>query len=185
MKPIYTPSNKIIRQYTYGQEYINSETKAEYKGPYHIYPTGQVYTGASPSKQSILLEKYTNVYNDPNSSMYARITGKQFNNHTAPKYFYPRPTQKDYASGFIERYIVQKKNELHLIYEISESDFRNINGRNTIGINAELYNAVRFRWMITGPREEVRATNKRILSFNERQIPGLSKYLSNLSEFSK
>lgn len=185
MKPIYSPSNKIVRQYTYGREYVLFSTKQEYKGPYHIFPNGSVYTGTVPSKQSELLEVYTNVYNDPNTSTYARITGKQFNNHTAPRYFYPRPTNDNYRAGYIERYLVQKINEPDVIYEISDADFRKINKENKQGINGALFRALRIKWLIVGAKNDIHNTNSRVVAYHERTIPGLSNYLSNFTEFSK
>jgi len=184
-RPIYSPSDKIRQSYTQGKEYATADDRLEYIGPYHVYPNGAVFTGFKPSKFDRELIKYTTVFNDENTSRYAQITNRQYNNHTAPKYFYPKPTIKDYQAGFIERYFVQKKNDRSLIYEVSLNDFRNVNKQNKQGINGQLYSELRLKWLLVGSADDIFATNKRIVTANEQRMPGITRYLSDFTEFSK
>lgn len=182
-RPIYTPNKKLKRGYTQGAEYILSTTKEEYIGPYYIYPNQKIYTGTSPSTTSVELEVFTTPYNDPNTTRYAELTAIQFNNHTAPRYYYPSPSADDYTKGYIERYFVQKINEPNLIREVTQDAASNVNKDNRPGINKQLYRVLRLKWLITGNPENVRKTHNRILQLRESQMPGISNYLTDRIEF--
>lgn len=184
-RPIYTPASKIKTGYTTGKEYVTSNDRLEYKGPFHVYPNGTVYTGSAPNKAMKQLLIYTSVYNDPNTSTYAKITGRQYNNHVAPTYYYPRPTPSDYRAGFIDRFFVQKINEPDFIREVSQNTYKQINSSNRRGINLDLYRRMQLKWLIVGDTDVIESTNKRIVQLMNPAMPGIIEYLSNLTEFAK
>ena len=183
LRPIYTPKKKLQTAVAQPNELVIKATKAPYVGPYHIFPNGAIHAGAKPSRYSEELETFKTPYNDPNTTRYAEITELQFNNHQAPKFYYPRPSDQDYDKGYINRYFVQKQNELYIIREINEDDFSNINNANRIGINGNLYNTLKLRWVIRGSQKDVEITNTQSLLYNERTMSGISKYLTDRIEF--
>jgi hypothetical protein len=164
----------------------------EYIGLYHIYPNGAVYTGAVPTSLSQPLTRYfrteinanletTNAVPE-NNLVYASLTNTRFYNYVTPTMYYPVPDEQQRRNGIMRRYFAQKINEPDIL-EISSNAFLSENEYNTIGIDDELYITIQLDWTIRGPIEEVRKTNRRVISVNETEMPGLRNFLSDLTEF--
>jgi hypothetical protein len=184
---LYTPKEKIRIGYTDGQEFVTLSSREEYIGFYHVYPNGSVYSERSYDvyKSVELLEVSTAYFNDPNNKRYTDIKKVKYDNYITPVYYSPTPTADDYRVGILNRYIVQKRNEPYIIIEVSKEQINTLNIVNTRGIDGNLYVGKRIEWCITGNREDVIKSNLRILTNAEDTIPGISKYLSDLTEFFK
>ena len=99
-----------------------------------------------------------------------------------PTMYYPVPTEQQRVNGIMKRYFAQKINEPGIL-EISSNAFTSENDVNKRGIDDELYITIELEWTIKGPIEEVRKTNRRVISQKESEMPGLGNLLSDLTEF--
>ena len=190
-RPAYSLPEQIkTGLYTTGKEYMFVDLR-EYIGPYHVYPNGAVYTEANYSDRSVPLIPYVSSQenkkvlgedrNVENNSIYFKLTGKKFNKYVEPQYYYPTVTEDDKEQGFIERYFVQRINNLNEITEISRQQFQSVNTNNTVGIDGGIYNKLRLQWIIAG---DVVKENQIKLQRAELTMPGISNYLTDLDEFS-
>jgi len=173
---MYYPKSEITPNLqTVGNEFILVETGEYYKGPYYATSDGKFYTGAdySPSSQEI-----------------TRPSGGKSQTTTSPTQYTPQPTATDYSNGFFIRYVIKRVNSgFETIKEVNESDFNAVQ-------NNPLYNSVAFKWKLTGklyddlsnmnqPVYGIIHTNRRTLLAEEKKIPGISKFFTNLAQYSK
>ena len=102
----------------------------------------------------------------------------QYTNITSPKREkYPfnynlQLKDDDYSAGSIQRYFVQKANDVNAqIYEISEKDF-----------NEELilYNKIMIDWTISGAKEDAVLENLENIADAEQTFKGINKILTPL-----
>jgi hypothetical protein len=184
---LYTPIEKIRIGYTDGQEFVTLSSREEYTGFYHVYPNGSAYSERTydASRSVELLDVSTAYFTNANNKQYTDIKRVYYDKYIAPVYYLPNPTADEYRIGILSRYIVQKRNEPYIIIEVSKDQTDSINIMNRRGINGNLYRFKRIEWCITGPKEEVINSNLRILIGAEETIPGISRYLSDLTEFYK
>jgi len=103
-------------------------------------------------------------------SVYSQYTNiKTIDRENYPSNITPDITEKDYNTGSITRYFVQKANDKNaLVYEISESDFNK---------NLTLYNKTSFSWVILGIKEDVIRQNTITIENQEQNYKGISKML--------
>jgi hypothetical protein len=103
-------------------------------------------------------------------SVYSQYTNiKTIDRENYPSNITPDITEKDYNTGSITRYFVQKANDKNaLVYEISESDFNK---------NLTLYNKTSFSWVILGIKEDVIRQNTITIENKERNFKGINKIL--------
>lgn len=189
LKIYYQPDEIEENLYTFGNEWMLADTYQEYKGAYHKYLTGEVYTLKSyDSTLSKPLVEYQNinsqVYRYSNLRPDIKILNKiHVYSHT------PIITQENLHAGYIYRYFVQKINESWII-EINEQLYRTLV---LDGLEAILYRFVEVKWYITGSLEDVKiglantpgVITKNIQSIRNASqiIPNISKKLSNPAEF--
>lgn len=182
-RPIYTPNEKIETSlYTSGKEWMTIDNQ-EYIGLYHQYPNNAVYSEAVFSDHSIELVQYAPPIESENDSMYFKMTGTRFNNYVQPKYYYPEVSNSDYNSANFIRYFIQQKNNLLNIIEIDSNQYLKINNENKPGIDSGIYYKESINWSISGPIDDVRKANARVILFTS--INGLDTYLTDLTEFYK
>lgn len=94
-----------------------------------------------------------------------------------PSAFKPKIVDKDYKRGYIIRRFAQKVNDdFSPIIEISESNL------NKISINS-LYRVSSFKWRISGTKEEIKNSNRNIITENSKKMPQLKNRLVNLIEY--
>jgi hypothetical protein len=168
-------------KYGYAQpgQFINTETTKDYVGPYFIL-RGQ-YFESNPDTSTQLKYRLTLVPNGLNSSIvktYNKITRNTYEIAIAPQTFFPVPVDSDYQNTYINRVIIQKRNEPHLIYEIDpgvESDFS----------NDPLYNIVHIQWQLVGTETQIKQANRLSLAAASRTMPGIENFLSDLLEFGR
>ncbi len=81
-----------------------------------------------------------------NIQTYQNIGGTVLDNQVYPVYFKPFPKTKDYSLGYINRYFVQKINDL-TITEVDKNKYNEI--------SSALYNKLSIRWIISGPKDNI------------------------------
>ena len=120
-----------------------------------------------------------------NIKTYQNIGGTILDNQVYPVYFKPFPKTKDYSIGYINRYFVQKINDL-TITEVNKNKYNEI--------SSTVYNKLSIRWIISGPKNNVYknkmldrtgVTEQHIKTLNvsENKMKGLKTYLNNPLEF--
>ena len=116
---------------------------------------------------------------------YTNIGGIDMSNDVYPSYYKPFPTLKDYEKGYINRYFVQKINDL-TITEVDKDRYNKI--------YTNYFNKLVIQWIIFGPknslynnkildRKGVQEQNIQTLVENEKSMKGIKNYLNNPLEF--
>ena len=186
IKITYSPDEITNNLYTFGKEWMTT-ANIEYIGLYHKYSTGEIYTGGTwNAKKSIELIPYE----DPSALKFQYKKLKSINT----TYVTPTPYQAENSIATnlqqIQRYFLQRKNDLSNITEVDSTQFDLYVNQQ---IDNNLYTAVRITWHITGNIQDiiqngskqlgVLSKNRTALSVAEQRMPGISKKLSNLLEF--
>jgi hypothetical protein len=196
---IYYPKTQIrTNLFTNGDEFINSETKELYVGPYYETSLGEQFTGKTPQEantiplipigETALNPTQTTAENDLvldvrfTSANYAySILTKQNPNEIQPiypKFYFAKPTTQDYQNTQFNRYFYKTlSGEKYL--EISQTDYTALLNKDS----RFLYQAVLpilLPWQLTGTQEEVFRINRRTTENVEKQdnIKGLGLYLN-------
>jgi hypothetical protein len=186
LKIRYSLDEIIPNQYTFGGEWM-TEDSVEYIGLYHKYTTGEVYT--KPVWDSKLSKKLV-TYVDTNTLKYKYDLLKY---NTPKTYTSVQPykivtTLTDYNLGYITRYFCKKRNE-SIIIEVSELQY---NDWISMRIDNVLYDMITLKWYIAGSVDDefgvvtnygVQTKNKRAVDGAEKQMPGISLYLTNYLQF--
>ena len=119
------------------------------------------------------------------------VKNKTFYSLEIPKTIVPVPTSNDYESSFIERYFIQKANDIHgFVYEIDINEFTNIKPN-------PYWLSVVISWRISGPLDSVYNndgmlidkgvinSNKATLATASAKLKNIGLYLPNLLQFHK
>jgi hypothetical protein len=185
-KLYYTADEITTNLYTSGSEFM-TEDNIEYRGLYHSYITGEVYTGAEwNSKISKKLIKWRDV--TTKNAVYQNLKPAEL------VFDVPSPTIisitiQHIKAGLIDRYFIKKYNDTHIM-EIDLTQYEKWLSKK---IDSVVYSAVKIPWSITGPIDDelVNGTlikgirNKNLLqviSANSK-MPGLSNFLTNPLQF--
>jgi len=180
LKVYYQPDEVQENLYTFGNEWMLADTYQEYKGAYHAYLTGEIYTlGIYSSTQSKLLIPYKQTNSDIFRYTQLRPDIKILNDIKLISH-QPIITSKDLNIGYINRYFVQKINETWII-EINESLYKQLVNN---GIESKLYQFVSVTWYISGNIQDLVngiITNTGVITKNTQQIQNASKIISNIA----
>lgn len=186
LKIKYLPNEITNNLYTFGKEWMTT-SNTEYIGLYHTYVTGEIYSeGTWKPDLSVKLIPYEDA-----SSLKLQYKNLKSINTT---FITPIPYQAENSIKFgtqtIQRYFLQRKNNLENIIEIDSDQF---DLYNTKQIDNNLFNGAKLTWTISGNVSDiisngtkqlgVATKNKIAITTIEKQIPGISKKLSNLLEF--
>ena len=119
------------------------------------------------------------------------VKNKTFYSLEIPKTIVPVPTQNDYESSFIERYFIQKANDIHgFVYEIDINEFTRIKSN-------PYWLSVVISWRISGPLDSVYNndgmlidkgvinSNKATLATASAKLKNIGLYLPNVLQFHK
>ena len=186
-RQIYYAANTIVGNLIAQEgELVLQETLQSYTGDYCI-ANGTYLTGPEPSIESKVL---ISIEGNPgakfqyeNSTKYFQLTRNEYSNHILPQVYYPEPNEEDYERGQFQRYFVQKINELSKLYEIDETQYKEVNQDNKVGINKRLYQKFEIQWMLTGI--DATAINKSNIELQSKINPGINEYLENTMQFVK
>lgn len=181
---MYYPKNKIgLSKYTSGMEFKVKKTGINYIGFYYETYDHKFFSGNGQfDAASVELETVSNIKNNSVSNTVAVEYNiakniKDIISSNVPNHFYPKPSLDDYSKGFITRYFIKRVNSgNNTIKEISKQDFISIQ-KNI------LYISTSFDWKIAG--DNVIEYNKKVVKEQEKTLPGISIYLTNLLELSK
>ena len=175
-KKIYYPEGQIQKGlYTQGNEWM-LEDGTEYIGDYHKYITGEVYTKSTFVKNvSKQLIPYINLSKSDNKVKfeYDNLRNSEVESFLFAKYEKTEPTQKDYDKGYYYRYFVKRHFD-QIITEVDKDTFNSV--------QAEHYSKLELAWKLRGNVIDVNLLQVRGA---EKDIKGISNYITNYSEFVK
>lgn len=205
---IYPKSQIKSNLNTKGGELIYSNTKKEYKGPYHIISGKYYFSQPTPNSYNIerltLISKNNNPYKENESEIKIKdIDSYSYNivdypyyrakklpldkpAPLPPKSYYPSLKNEDYIKGEIDRYFLKKINKYEFLEVNREEYIKYINQDPKVLYT--LYFPFTFKWIIKGDLEKVINNNYNILKLTEKKynIIGLTHLFKNkLSEFIK
>lgn len=119
------------------------------------------------------------------------VKDKTFYSLDIPQTLVPRPTDNDYEKEFIQRFFVQKSNDLNgFVYEVNSETF-DVLKSNPFWLTATI------RWRISGPLDNVYDSNglitdKGVINSNKvsigigaETIKNIGLYLPNVLQFYK
>ncbi len=175
-KKIYYPEGQIQKGlYTDGGEWM-FEDGTEYVGDYHKYTTGEVYTKSvfvkNVSKQLIT---YINLSKSDSKVkfQYDNLRDGDVESFVFAKYEKNQPTQKDYDRGYYSRYFVKRHFD-QIIAEVNKDTFNSVQD--------EHYSKLEIAWKLRGNVVDINLLQVRTA---EKDIKGISNYITNYSEFVK
>ncbi len=186
----YYSDNEIIPNlYTFGKEWQNPDG-TEYVGLYHKYiTTDEIYTEPTWNQnKSVKLSEYTEI--PPAVKLYKKLNSNiVIGTQTITALFSFKPTLQDYSTGYITRYFLKKVNE-DVIYEVD--DIHYFDHLSNV-IDVHLYNGTAVTWYITGDTTDtingtttipgVITKNRQAIKDAEKDVPGISKLITNLLEY--
>lgn len=195
---MYYPESKIIaNQYTNGQEYVYRSTGVSYEGAYHILANGKIYTGKNPrdgqieeiipSEDSEYLNEIPDVFDVPqtlvpSSTPYDVIRQRQ--NIKSPMSELIEPKYSEPAIGYpsFKRYFLRRTNNV-IFTEVNQIDYNAIKIKDR-KYNFGIYIPFELPWTTSGAN--IAETNQKITLLTEKRfkVYGLSKYITNYTEFS-
>jgi len=201
---MYIPKGKILDKYYYteGNEFT-IPSNIRYKGYYHKDVYGNNWTGKTHDNTSVILQSILpQSYSDDNSG-YNSDTLRYNKINKSPNILGPnaKPIQpsnfiidkSEYDIGFKTRYFIKYKASTRLKFdELSQSTYNNLLA-NPSEYHSIMYILTSLLWRVRGPLEDqyknnilirpgVYSSNKRSVSEAEKNCPGISLYLSNLTE---
>jgi hypothetical protein len=173
--------------YTYGGEW-QTEDGVEYRGLYHQYTTTQE-TFTQPTWRPNISRRLVALKQQPELvKQYVQVQPNVDVNFQTPRPVAIRITESQRKDGFIMRYFLKKINET-VIIEVSQEQYTSYQNQR---IDNNMYTAAALRWQITGPLQTVTVpvkvtgvldANRQSIKQIEKQIPGISSKLTNLTEF--
>ena len=193
---IYYPKSHVLTNlYTSGKEWMLQDG-TEYVGFYHEYIDGILMTEAVFDKaKSKKLMPFVDTVKQPDNFLYNQLINKKNLKRPSPHYVFPRPEEKDYKAGKINRYFIRRRNltTYEAIMEIDIAQYK-LWKEVGVGIDESLYDAIIVDWKLVGPLNDlgqppnnvygVYDTNKRIVKLKTRQFPGLDNFLTDYIELS-
>lgn len=194
---MYYPKSQIQTDlYTKGEQLQLVSSKEEYIGYYWKTSKNEYFTGRNPQDGSplklelipvALPSTLSTITIEQNNKVYNTLknidTSKTL---LVPLYYKPSLTQEDYEIGYFTRYFAKKQNQ-NLYIEVNKDTFNKLKTKNE-SYDYKSYLIFELNWQISGNKDRVQQTNKKIISSTERRlrIEGLTSYLNfNYLEFYK
>ena len=193
---MYYPESKIVKNlYTNGEELVYVSTEAPYLGAYHILANGEIYTGKNPRDGELQKLKYRfPAYNIdpktgemkptpiPSSTPYDNIRQRQNIKPPNIELIEPKYSEPVISYPSFKRYFLRRTNNV-IFTEVSQLDY------NAIKIKDPKYNFgiyIPFELIWTTSGANIAETNEKMTFLTEKRfkVYGLSKYITNYTEFS-
>jgi len=201
---MYYPKSQIkTGLHTNGNEFVYQDTGEDYLGPYWTTAALDIFSGTSPTDptSSRLVRKPVTInastqalaQQQPDTRdtqmpisftinrTYASLKNLPIDPTKQPKAPTSAiifPTETDYKTGQFERFFCKKNNEV-MYLEINQATYTKFSGSSP-EVLWQLYTPFSLMWVLTGDKETVYRTNKKIVEYM------VKKYnLSNLAEFLK
>lgn len=202
---MYLPKSKYKGNlYAQAGEYVYASDKTPYSGFYFQTYEGRYFTGKEPSassKEILVAPDDVSAINASPARQPAAVTRydlirnntKEFKlKSTLPvEIFYPKPVPADYEKGFITRYFAREKNT-GIIKEIAGEVYQAIKRQDPTYYYPN-YTVVKFPWIITAPLSDTivggykvpgaSSLNNKAINDAEKVLPGISEYLTDLTQF--
>jgi hypothetical protein len=182
LKLYYTADEITSNLYTSGSQFM-TEDNVEYRGTYHSYITGEVYTGSTwNAKTSKKLITFRDLSSKNAEYQQLKPTSLVFDK--------PNPTivsitQQQINNKMVNRYFLKKVNETSIIEVDLEQYQKWINKQ----IDSVVYLGISIPWTIAGEIEDtningtmikgVRTKNNLQIQYANSKLPGISDYLNN------
>jgi len=195
---VYYPQSKILtNQNTSGQEYVyKNNTGRVYVGYYHILATGKIFTGKNPRDgqiqelilipDSLFNTDLTNLTSAEKesykSTAYDNIRSRQNIKPPNAELIEPKYSEPAVSYPSFTRYFLRRTNNV-IFTEVNQIDFNAIKIRDP-EYNFGIYIPFELPWTTSGAN--IAETNQKITLLTEKRfkVYGLSKYITNYTEFS-
>lgn len=172
--------------YTSGGEFEIEETGKEYRGLYHRYYDGEIYTqykyNPELSKRLIKLRKLVNIVQLPDTKLYDKLNtfGEDvIRQYQPPVPKRPEPTERDYKKGMFKRYFLGRVDLLGRVFEIDRNQY-NLSNQNRID---PIYGVISIDWKLTGIEQNVVNENYETTRAASLVFPGILSTITNYSKF--
>jgi hypothetical protein len=180
-KTYYTADETTNNLFTQGKEWMTLD-RIEYKGAYHKYLTGEVYTESTwNSKTSELLIAYESPTTDTKTTLYRSLKPNITTLYDLPTSISANITANDINAGVIIRYFY-KRYDNEKVFETSKKVYLDI--QNDV-IDKKLYVTATVDWFITGEKQDTTfrgAYVAGVVTKNSQQIKQVSKTLPGISD---
>lgn len=178
LRTFYMPDEINENLYTTGSEFETMDG-TEYIGPYHRYITNEIYTESTWNSISSKPLRVFTQNNTKKDITYLSLKKNLKTNFASIQSHSPVIQQSDYTTGYINRYFLQKVNEVMPI----EVDSKQYNDWNSGQIDPNAYIGVDLTWYISGTVSYIQNKNKKQVDFAAKTMPGILLALTNLNEF--
>ncbi len=184
-KTYYTADETTNNLFTTGKQWMTAD-RVEYKGPYHKYLTGEVFTGAKwNNKTAQPLFLYESPSKNKEISLYRTLKPKINTLYDEPKSTGITITKTNINSGVVRRYFY-KKYDNEKVFETNTTTYKNIQKN---FIDKKLYVTATIDWFITGEKQDtfiqgvyiagVVTKNSQQIKQVSKTMPGISAILTN------
>ena len=195
---MYYPESKILKNlYTNGEELVYVNTEAPYSGTYHILANGKIYTGKNPRDgelQELKYKKFIPINNTdrgvellelptaPANTTYDDIRKKQNIQPPNAELIEPKYSEPVVRYPSFMRYFLRRTNNA-IFTEVSQIDFNAVKIRNP-KYNYGIYIPFELPWTTSGIN--IAEINQKMTLLTEKRLKvyGLSKYITDYTEFS-
>lgn len=195
---MYYPKSKILTdQYTDGTELVYVSTEQYYTGAYHILSNGNIFTGRNPRdgelqklkyKEPVLYnnandsDEFTQLSLNPTNTTYDGIRKRQNIQPPNDQLIEPKYSEPVVRYPSFMRYFLRRTNNI-IFTEVSQIDFNAIKIRNP-KYNYGIYIPFELPWTTSG--KDIAEINQKMTLLTEKRfkVYGLSKYITNYTEFS-
>lgn len=195
---MYYPQSKILTdQYTDGTELVYVSTKQYYTGAYHILSNGNIFTGRNPRdgelqkleyREPILYnnatnsDEFTQLSLNPTNTTYDGIRKRQNIQPPNAELIEPKYSEPVVQYPSFMRYFLRRTNNA-IFTEVSQIDFNAVKIRNP-KYNYGIYIPFELPWTTSGIN--IAEINQKMTLLTEKRLKvyGLSKYITDYTEFS-
>lgn len=195
---MYYPESKILTdQYTDGTELVYVSTEQYYTGAYHILSNGNIFTGRNPRdgelqkleyKEPILYnnandsDEFTQLSLNPTNTTYDGIRKRQNIQPPNAELIEPKYSEPVVQYPSFMRYFLRRTNNA-IFTEVSQIDFNAVKIRNP-KYNYGIYIPFELPWTTSGIN--IAEINQKMTLLTEKRLKvyGLSKYITDYTEFS-
>lgn len=195
---MYYPQSKILTdQYTDGTELVYVSTEQYYTGAYHILSNGNIFTGRNPRdgelqkleyREPILYnnatnsDEFTQLSLNPTNTTYDGIRKRQNIQPPNAELIEPKYSEPVVQYPSFMRYFLRRTNNT-IFTEVSQIDFNAVKIRNP-KYNYGIYIPFELPWTTSGIN--IAEINQKMTLLTEKRLKvyGLSKYITDYTEFS-
>jgi hypothetical protein len=171
-KAFYTINEIQNNLFTTGSQWM-TEDGTEYKGLYHQYATGEIFTQPEWNPNySVKLIPYEDVPAEVKTFKRLKSINVQYESFRS---YNVKLTTFDIQQGQINRYFIKKINE-QAITEIDSQTYQKWVNKT---IDPNMYSAVEVTWIIAGDKDRAETNNANQIEFAKTTIPNIDTVLTS------